>query len=695
MSTTFSESSLETAKNLNTSINPQIFSDTLNSAHSNFYSFNLKGRSSFNLELEDSSANAHVDLIRDSNGNGVVDDGEVISSSVFSGAKPESINQTLDAGLYYVKISIDEGLETDYKLAVSATPIDYAGDSLQNARQITLHSKAKNYSDWVGISDTNDYYKFALKTRSDFKLGLSGLSDDAQVQLLDGNGNTLGSSLNVGITNQSINRTLNPGTYYVRVNSYDNSESFYNLSLSATRVSSSETIPTPSDGGILSSISNGAQQLATSVITSLFPDSNTQYVKGTLRADNFTYQSTYNRTIYSGNGNVDYGSGGRDLLDLSGFSSTQATMKLVNSTGGVMYNPGNGTRLFDDITLSNGKEILFEGIEAIKFADKTINLSVTPNDPLFGQQWNLHMMGVQSAWGLTTGSNKVLIGIEDTGLAANGGVLHPDLRSPNVISNNYLDEMSNSIAHGTEVEGVIGAASNNGVGMSGINWNSDIFHIDVMGGDPGDYDLVSATQTLINQANSKGQRLVVNLSLTGGSSPQFEQLIANNQNTALFVVAAGNTNANSLDSPADLAKMYANVVAVGASWGVKDWNGNATTPGTRISYQGGWGSNKGDGLTLMAPSEYLTTNATKSSNGFTFDYDQRFNGTSAAVPNVVGVASLVWSVNSNLTATQIKTILSQTAYDLGASGYDTEYGYGFVNADAAVRRAMALAQGAA
>ncbi|MBP5974112.1 S8 family serine peptidase [Brasilonema sp. CT11] len=695
MSTTFSESSLETAKNLNTGVNPQIFSDTLNSAHSNFYSFNLKGRSSFNLELEDSSANAHVDLIQDSNGNGVLDDGEVISSSVFSGAKAESINQTLDAGLYYVKVSINEGLETDYKLAVSTTPIDYAGDSLQNARQITLHSKAKNYSDWVGISDTNDYYKFALNTKSDFKLGLSDLSDDAQVQLLDGNGNTLANSLNVGITNQSINRTLNPGTYYVRVNSYDNGESFYNLSLSASRVSGDETIPTPTDSGTLSSISNGVQQLAASVITSVFPDSNTQYVKGTLRADTFTYQSTYNRTIYSGNGNVDYGSGGRDLLDLSAFSSTSATIKLVESTGGVMYNPGNGTRLFDDITLSNGKEILFEGIEAIKFADKTINLSVTPNDPLFGQQWNLHMMGVQDAWRFTKGSDKVLIGIEDTGLAANNGVLHPDLRSPNVISNNYLDEMTNSIAHGTKVEGVIGATSNNGIGMSGINWNSDIFHIDVMGGDPGDYDLVSATQTLINQANSKGQRLVVNLSLTGGSSSQFEQLIANNQNTALFVVAAGNTNANSLESPADLANNYANVVAVGASWGVKDWNGNATTPGTRISYQGGWGSNKGNGLTLMAPSEYLTTNATKSSNGFTFDYDQRFNGTSASVPNVVGVASLVWSVNSNLTATQIKTILSQTAYDLGASGYDTEYGYGFVNADAAVRRAMALAQGAA
>lgn len=695
MSTTFSESSLETVRNLNTGVNPQIFSDTLNSGNSNFYSFNLKGRSSFNFNFEDLSANAHVDLIRDSNSNSVLDDDEVINSSVFSGANLESINQTLDAGLYYIQISTDQGLDINYKFAVSATPIDNAGDFLQNARQITVCSKTKNYSDWVGISDTNDYYKFTLKTTSDFKLGFSGLSDDAQVQLLDSDGNT--SYDYVSITNESINRTLNPGSYYVRVNSYNNSETFYKLSLSATPVSSSETIPTPSNGGIVNTILNGAQQLIASVITSVFPDSNTQYFKGTLRADNFTYQSAYNRTIYSGNGNVDYGSGGRDVLNLSAFSSTQATIKLADSIGGVMYNPGNGTRVFDSITFAGGKEILFEGIEAIKFADKTINLSVTPNDPLFGQQWNLHMMGVQNAWRFTTGSNKVLIGIEDTGLAGTTTNLHPDFRPMYTLPNNYLDEMSNFSAHGTEVEGVIAAASNNGMGMSGINWNSDVYHIDIMGNDAGDYNLVTATQELINQANTKDQRLVVNLSLTltGGSLSVFEQLIANNLNTALFVVAAGNSNSNNLESPANLALQYSNVVAVGASWGVKDWNNNPTTPGTRISYQGGWGSSKGNGLTVMAPSEYLTTSTIKSSNGFTFDYDQRFNGTSAAVPNVTGVASLMWSLNSNLTATQIKTILSETAYDLGTPGYDTEYGNGFVNADAAVRRAMALGRGAA
>jgi hypothetical protein len=685
---------LETAKNLNTAISPQIFSDTLSSSHSNFYSFTLKGRSSFSLDLEDSSKNAHADLIQDANGNGVVDDGEVINGSIFSSTNAESISKTLDAGSYYIQVYIDESLETNYKLAVSATPIDNAGDSFQAARNVTVNSQTKSYSDWVGLSDTNDYYKFRLKTTSDFKLGLTELSDNANVQLLDVNGNTLSSSVNLDTTNESI-RTLDAGIYYVQVYPQEGSETFYNLSLSATPVSGDVLPPIPNSVDTPSPTSGTTQQPTPASSSTPLPlDSTTSYIKGTLRADTFAYQSAYNRTVYSGNGNVDFGSGARDLLDVSACSSTNATIKLVESTGGVVYNPGNGNRVFDSITFSDGKEILFEGIEAIKFADKTINLSVTPNDPMFGQQWNLHMIGVQNAWRFTTGSTNVLVGIEDTGLAANGGNLHPDLRSTNFLSNNYLDEMTNSTAHGTSIQGVIAAASNNGVGMSGINWSSDVFHIDVMGGDAKDSDLVSATQTLINQANSKSQRLVVNLSLTGGSSPQFEQIIANNQNT-LFVVAGGNTGANSLESPADLAKKYGNVVGVGASWGVKDWYDNPKTPGTRISYQdkGWWSSNIGDGLTLMAPSEFLTTNATKSSNTFGFGYDNSFNGTSAAVPNVTGVASLVWSANSNLTATQIKSVLSQTAYDLGAAGYDTEYGYGFINADAAVRRAKALGQG--
>ncbi|MFB2839354.1 S8 family peptidase [Floridanema evergladense] len=423
-------------------------------------------------------------------------------------------------------------------------------------------------------------------------------------------------------------------------------------------------------------------------------------VPGTLRADRFSINPETNLTVVSGNGNVDFGTGAKDTLDLSQiFSNTVKFNFTYADRGGVIFNPGNGDRIYDAITLNNNNLILFEGIDAIQFADGLLNLSITTNDPLFNQQWNLHMMGVQNAWRFTTGSNQVLVGVQDSGLGFNYfGNIHPDLKNASGYSNNISDDFSDSYtSHGTAVQSIISATSNNGIGMSGINWNSEVINIDVLDQDLNDQSLVEATKNMINTANSKGQRLVINMSLgysdTFGqnSDLELEQVVANNPNV-LFVIAAGNDGnlgIPGISSPAVLAQQYNNVIAVGASWGTKDYFGYPKNPGQRIEYPAwfGWGSQYGDGLTLMGPSEVVSTKAT-SFLGVRFGYQTDFNGTSAATPNVTGVASLVWSVNPNLTAASVKQILSETAYDLGNPGYDIYNGYGFVNADAAVRRAM-------
>lgn len=430
-----------------------------------------------------------------------------------------------------------------------------------------------------------------------------------------------------------------------------------------------------------------------------------QIVGGTLGADTFTYVSGSNYTVFSGNGNVNFGQGGRDVIDLSSIRSTTVEFNLANiDEGGVIFNPGNGARVFDAINFSNGSQILFEGIDSVQFADGVLSLSVTPNDPGFNQQWNLQMMGVQNAWRFTTGSKSVAVGIQDTGLGVDSsGYIHPDLRTNDtyIYGTNYIDDFETSTtSHGTDVQGIIAAASNNGIGMSGINWISDVFNVDVLGGDSQDFDLAPATQLMIDGATRQGERLVINMSLgvpgSGGQTglePAFERVVANNPDV-LFVIASGNDNVNGISYPASLSQKYKNVMAIGASWGTEDRNGIPTAPGTRISYPGGWGSDYGTGLTLMGPSEVIATSAIASAYGVTFDYDLQFNGTSAAAPNVTGVASLVWSANPDLTAIQVQTILSETAYDLGARGYDTVYGSGFVNADAAVRRAIAIGSGA-
>jgi len=429
-------------------------------------------------------------------------------------------------------------------------------------------------------------------------------------------------------------------------------------------------------------------------------------LKGTLRADTFTIETGYNLTIISGNGNLDFGSGSKDLLDLSHINYSSTNLNLAGMTnGGFIYEPGNGNRVFDAINFNDGNQILFEGIDTVKFADGTLELSVIPNDPLFNKQWNLHSMGVHNAWAFTTGINNVLIGIQDTGLAADlNNYIHPDLRNTFIFGqDNYRDDFSfGNISHGTSVQGIIAANSNNGIGMSGINWNSPVFNIDILGNDEADRDIIEAVQTAIDRAKNQTKRLIINFSLAWGNSfdqtnlfPALNQLVADNQDV-LFLIAAGNEGNKEqigLSYPATLAKLYNNVISVGASWGTQDFFNQPTTPGERINYANWWGSQYGEGLTVMAPSEVVATYALDSGE---FDYwannKAGFNGTSAAVPNVTGIASLVWSANPNLTANQIKEIISQTAYDLGEPNYDIFYGYGFVNADAAVRRAVALSR---
>ncbi|AFY57426.1 subtilisin-like serine protease [Rivularia sp. PCC 7116] len=547
--------------------------------------------------------------------------------------------------------------------------------SFSKANQLgTLHNSRREYGD-IGYhtsygKDKQDFWKFRLNSNRDVTLSLSGLSEDAGLAIYDSSKKLISWSNKGGNASEFIRSSLSKGDYYALVYKYSGNSTNYTLTTNLNL---------------------------------------SKYVSGNLRANTFSLDSRYDKMIFSGNGNVDYGTGQRDILNLSSISSKSVKFNYASIYGGgVLYNPGKGSRVFDAVTLSNGKQILFEGIEKISFRDRTINLSVKPNDPLFKKQWNLHMTGVHNAWRFTKGSSKVLVGIQDTGLGTNSrGFIHSDLRRTTIYKNNYRDEFFRTFkgkgygrkltSHGTPVQGIIGAASNNGWGMSGINWNSRVFNVDVLDGNKNDQSLTKATQKMINEASRNGQRLVINMSLSGGSiSSAFEKLIARNQKNALFVMSSGNNNRNSLSDPASLSSKYSNVISVGASWGTRDTRGNSRIPGTRISYSGWWGSNYGNGLTLMAPSEVYTTNAKRNPSGIVqFGYDSRFSGTSAAAPHVTGIASLVWSVNSRLSATQIKSILSQTAYNLGARGYDKVYGHGFVNADAAVRRAMALARGAA
>jgi Bacterial pre-peptidase C-terminal domain len=219
-----------TARNVGTLTGAQSFSDWVGSADTNdYYKFNVGTQSNFSLSLTGLSANANVQLLNSS--------GTVISSSTAGGNTSESITRQLAAGSYYVRVYRSSG-NTNYSLSLNATavapaPVDNAGNTLATARNVGTLTATQSFSDWVGSADTNDYYSFNVGTPSNFSLSLTGLSADADVQLLNSSGGVISSSENGGTTSDSITSQLSAGTYYARVFQYSG-DTNYSLSLTAT-----------------------------------------------------------------------------------------------------------------------------------------------------------------------------------------------------------------------------------------------------------------------------------------------------------------------------------------------------------------------------------------------------------------------------------------------------------------------------
>lgn len=194
-----------------------------------FYRFNLTNYSNVDLNL--TGLGADVDLyLFDSRGQ------NILSKSDRSGTSSENINVNLNAGQYYLQVNRWSGDSRNsyYDLSVI---VDGAGDSIGAARDIGTLNSPRSYADWVGVRDTNDYYRFSVSGQSNFSLGLTGLRADADVQLLNSSGSVISRSENSYSNAESINTQLGAGTYYVRVYSWNgNSNTQYNLSLNATLV---------------------------------------------------------------------------------------------------------------------------------------------------------------------------------------------------------------------------------------------------------------------------------------------------------------------------------------------------------------------------------------------------------------------------------------------------------------------------
>ncbi|MEA5505310.1 ELWxxDGT repeat protein [Halotia wernerae UHCC 0503] len=354
--------SLATARNINTlTSTPSQFTDYVNSIDTNdFYRFDLISSALIDLTVTPETADANVQLLNSSGGSIVI--------STETGTNPDVIRRSLNTGTYYIRVYPASGAATNYDLSVSATAIspDIAPNTRPTANNIGTLNGSQNFSDFVGNIDTNDYYKFNLTNKSTFSLTLSGLSDNADVDLLNNSGGTIQSSSLTGNANENINTTLAAGTYYVRVKPVSSAETFYNLSLSA-EIQSDMLEISPGSGSSnpnnLTALGNTLYFSANDAVNGIQLWKSDGSVAGTTKLTNINPGSfnPYKLTVFGSKllFNADDGINGRELWVYDG---TTATMVSNINSGSASSNPKNltvlGNKAFftaDDGT--NGNEL--------------------------------------------------------------------------------------------------------------------------------------------------------------------------------------------------------------------------------------------------------------------------------------------------------------------------------------------------
>ncbi|MDI9637039.1 S8 family serine peptidase [Geitlerinema splendidum] len=250
---------LLTAANIGSLTSSRVFTNFVgDSDPTDIYRFSLPTASRLNAVLNGLSADADLYLIRDFNNNNEIDDNDVINFSLEEGTTPETIEQALAAGTYFLVVEQYEG-DTNYNLNLSATPVpapvDTAGETLATARNVgNLTATPQVINEFVGEVDPTDIFKVTLTQASNtIKIDLTNLSADADLYLGRDRNNDgdielseiLAQSENPGTAAESIEVSgLVAGDYYIFVEQFEG-DTNYDLSLSSTATPTPVPTPTP------------------------------------------------------------------------------------------------------------------------------------------------------------------------------------------------------------------------------------------------------------------------------------------------------------------------------------------------------------------------------------------------------------------------------------------------------------------
>jgi len=311
-----------------------------------------------------------------------------------------------------------------------------------------------------------------------------------------------------------------------------------------------------------------------------------------------------------------------------------------------------------------------------------------PNDPYYSDQWHFNDasagINIESAWDITTGEPNVIIAVLDTGIAYEkhkNFEQAPDLANTLFVAGyDFIggDEHANDDdGHGTHVTGTLAQSTNNNEGTAGVAFKCSVMPVKVLSRrGVGSYTDIADG---IYFAADNGAD-IINMSLGGaGDSVTLRDAVAYAYNEGVTIICAAG-NEYEIGNPPSYPAAYDNYcIAVGA---------------TKYDRSRAYYSNTGSYLDLVAPGGDLDVDQNGDGYGDgilqqTFGSNPKdwgywfFTGTSTSAPHVSGIAALL--ISTGVTGPDaIREALEVTAIDLGPSGWDDEFGWGFVDAYAAL-----------
>lgn len=309
--------------------------------------------------------------------------------------------------------------------------------------------------------------------------------------------------------------------------------------------------------------------------------------------------------------------------------------------------------------------------------DYKLELHGTPRDPYCVMQWSLKAIKVPALWAEEIYGKDVKVAVIDSGVTDHGELTHCLLPGKNCIDKAAdINDVTDQNGHGTFVSGIIAAAWND-IGTAGIAPEAKIIPYKVVEGNSAP---TSAVFTALDNALSDNCK-IINMSLGMKESAIKSEEIMNlwkqkinalKNNGAIIIASVGNYGSSDRYIPA----AFDNVIGVGAMY--KDANNRIThAPYSQVN----------DSVFVMAPGGAVLKDASGN-----ITYEDRIistsylgttplgnTGTSFSAPMVSAMAALMAEKHPSLNHEMFERVLMLTSDNVGAMGYDTTYGFGFIN----------------